>query len=64
MYVDYVFDIEDGFIGLDSDLKLQGQNNENKWGNLPKSWKPGDLFRLQIAESGKVFLVKQECMSN
>lgn len=59
MYVDYVFDIDEGFIGLDSDLKLKNQNNENGWGNLPKSWKEGDLFVLKISESGKVFLVKQ-----
>lgn len=59
MYVDYVFDIEEGFIGLDSDLKLKDQKNENGWGNLPKSWKEGDLFALKISESGKVFLVKQ-----
>ncbi len=59
MYVDYVFDIEENYIGLDSDLKLNGQNNENGWGNLPKSWKVGDTFKLVVTESGKVFLQKQ-----
>jgi hypothetical protein len=59
MYVDYVFDIEEGYIGLDSELKLCGQNNENGWGNLPKSWKSGDIFKLVVSETGKVFLQKQ-----
>ena len=59
MYVDYVFDIEEGYIGLDSELKLCGQNNENGWGNLPKSWKSGDTFKLVVSETGKVFLQKQ-----
>jgi hypothetical protein len=59
MYVDYVFDIGENYIGFDSDLKLKGQPKENGWGNLPETWKEGDLFTLKISESGKVFLMKQ-----
>jgi hypothetical protein len=59
MYVDYVLDIEEGYIGLDSDLKLCNQSNEQGWGNLPKNWKVGDTFKLAVSETGKVFLQKQ-----
>ena len=59
MYVDYVLDIEEGYIGLDSDLKLSNQPNEKGWGNLPKNWKVGDTFKLAVSETGKVFLQRE-----
>jgi hypothetical protein len=58
-YIDYVFDIEENYIGLDSDLKLKGQPKEHEWGNLPEAWKVGDTFKLAVSESGKVFLQRQ-----
>lgn len=58
LYVDYVLDIDENSIALDNDLKLKNQSNENKWGNLPESWKVGDTFKLVTSESGKVILQK------
>ena len=59
MYVDYVFDIEENYIGFDSDLKLKNQPNEKGWGNLPENWKIGDTFKLVVSEAGKVYLQRQ-----
>jgi hypothetical protein len=59
MYVDYVFDIEENYIGFDSDLKLKNQPNEQGWGNLPENWKIGDTFKLFVSEAGKVYLQRQ-----
>lgn len=59
MYVDYVFDIGENYIGFDNDLKLANQPKEHGWGNLPNSWKVGDTFQLVVSETGKVFLQKQ-----
>jgi hypothetical protein len=59
MYVYYVFDIEENYIGFDSDLKLKNQPNEQGWGNLPENWKIGDTFKLVVSEAGKVYLQRQ-----
>ena len=59
MYVDYVFDIEENYIGFDSDLKLKNQPNEQGWGNLPENWKIGDTFKLVVSEAGKLYLQRQ-----
>ena len=58
-YIDYVFDIEENYIGFDSDLKLKNQPNEQGWGNLPENWKIGDTFKLVVSEAGKVYLQRQ-----
>jgi hypothetical protein len=60
MYVDYVLDIGENSLTLDSDLKLNEQNNENGWGNLPKSWKQGDLFEVKIGPTGRVSFIKKQ----
>ena len=59
MYVDYVLDIGENSLTLDNDLKLNEQVNEQGWGNLPKSWKQGDLFELKIGATGRVSFVKR-----
>lgn len=60
LYVDYNFDLNDNVIIFDPELKLSGQDNENKWGNLPNSWKEGDTFKLVTTATGKVTLVKSK----
>lgn len=60
MYVDYVMDIGENALILDSDLKLQEQLNENGWGKLPESWKQGDVFELTIGPTGRVAFVKKK----
>jgi hypothetical protein len=59
IYVDYNFDLSDGAIILDSELKLKDQKNENDWGNLPDGWKVGDVFRIVELHTGAVALIKQ-----
>lgn len=59
MYVDYVLDINENSLILDSDFKLNEQANANKWGDLPESWKQGDLFELKIGPTGRVAFVKK-----
>ena len=59
MYVDYVLDIGENSLILDSDFKLCEQKNENKWGNLPESWQQGDLFEVTIGPTGRVSFVKK-----
>jgi hypothetical protein len=59
MYIDYVLDIEENALILDNDLKLKEQSNENGWGNLPTSWKQGDLFEIKIGPTGRVSFVKK-----
>lgn len=59
MYVDYVLDIEENSLTLDSDFKLNEQVNENKWGELPKTWKQGDLFEVKIGPTGRVSFIKK-----
>lgn len=58
LYVDYNFDLNDNIIIFDPDLKLTTQTNEKKWGNLPESWKEGDMFKLITGANGSVTLVK------
>jgi hypothetical protein len=60
LYVDYNFDLSDNVIIFDSDLKLSGQANGNKWGNLPESWKEGDTFKLVTGANGKVTLIRSK----
>ena len=58
LYVDYNFDLNDNIIIFDKELRLSGQDNNNKWGNLPESWKEGDTFKLVTGANGKVTLLK------
>jgi hypothetical protein len=58
LYVDYNFDLNENMILFDDELKLCGQMNGNKWGNLPEGWKEGDLWRLMINANGKVCMMK------
>lgn len=58
LYVDYNFDLNDTIILFDRELKLSGQQNGNSWGNLPKSWKEGDMFKLITGANGHVTLLK------
>jgi hypothetical protein len=60
MYVDYTLDIGENALILDRDLKLKEQSNENGHGNLPESWKQGDLFELKIGPTGRVCFVKNQ----
>jgi hypothetical protein len=59
MYVDYNLDIGENALILDKDLKLKEQSNENGYGNLPESWKQGDLFEIKIGPTGRVTFVKK-----
>ena len=59
LFVDYVLDINENNLILDSDFKLNEQTNENGWGDLPKTWKQGDLFELKIGPTGRVAFVKK-----
>jgi hypothetical protein len=59
MYVDYVLDIGENALILDRELKLKEQSNENGWGNLPASWKQGDLFEIKVGSTGRVSFVKK-----
>jgi len=58
IYIDYNFDLNDNVIIFDEELKLSGQTNGNKWGNLPETWKEGDMFKLVTGANGKVSLVR------
>jgi hypothetical protein len=60
LYVDYNFDLNDNIIIFDAELKLSGQTNGNKWGNLPESWKEGDIFKLVTGANGKVTLIRSK----
>jgi hypothetical protein len=57
-YLDYNFDLNDNMIVFDDDLKLSGQSNIKSWGNLPESWKDGDLWRLMLDANGKVCMMR------
>jgi hypothetical protein len=59
MYVDYTLDIGEKALILDRDLKLKDQSNENVYGNLPASWKQGDLFEIKVGPTGRVSFVKR-----
>ena len=56
LFVDYNFDLSENVIIFDNDLKLKSQQNGNEWGNLPSTWKDGDLFMLKTGDDGRVFL--------
>ena len=58
IYVDYNFDLNDNVIIFDEELKLKGQDNGNNWGNLPETWKEGDMFKLITGVNGKVTLIR------
>jgi hypothetical protein len=58
LYVDYNFDLNDNVIIFDEELKLKGQDNGNNWGNLPETWKEGDMFKLITGVNGKVTLIR------
>jgi hypothetical protein len=58
IYVDYNFDLNDNVILFDSELKLHGHANNNDWGNLPESWKEGDIFKLVTGTNGTVALIR------
>jgi hypothetical protein len=58
VYVDYKFDLNENIIMFDKDLKLCGQINGNNWGNLPETWKEGDLWRTMISANGDVCMMR------
>ena len=58
LYVDYNFHIGDNMIMFDEELKLHSQVNGNQWGNLPETWKEGDVFKLVTGANGRVTLLK------
>ena len=60
LYVDYNFDLTDGYIMFDEELHLgsQPKKEDQIWGKLPIGWKEGDMFKLQVNGSGRVMLVK------
>jgi len=58
IYVDYKFDLNDNLIILDEELKLRTQHNANDWGNLPDTWKEGDMFKLMTGANGRVSLIR------
>jgi hypothetical protein len=58
LYLDYTFDLNDNMILFDKELKLHGHTNENNWGNLPESWREGDLWRLMLDANGKVCMMR------
>lgn len=58
LYVDYNFDLNDNIIIFDKELKLKGQSNQNEWGNLPATWREGDMFKLVTGANGNVTLIK------
>ena len=57
-YVDYHFDLDDDIILLDEELKLAGTENTKGWGDLPKSWKPNDMWKLIVNDTGRVCLTR------
>jgi hypothetical protein len=60
LYVDYHFDMEDGYIKFDEELHISSQPKkpDQIWGSLPSGWKEGDMFKLQVNGEGRVVLVK------
>jgi hypothetical protein len=59
LYIDYQFDLNDNLIIMDADLKLKGSvGNGTAWGNLPESWKEGDLWKLATGANGNIVLIK------
>ena len=44
----------------DEELKLHGQENGNKWGNLPEAWKEGDTFKLITGANNRVTLLRSK----
>lgn len=60
LYIDYNFDLGDGYIKFDEELHLASQEKkpDQVWGTLPPSWKEGDVFKLKLV-NGNVVLVKE-----
>lgn len=58
LYVDYNFDLNDNIIIFDEELKIKSQQNNTDWGNLPESWKEGDLFKLVVGANNRVTLIR------
>lgn len=60
LYIDYHFDLSDGYILFDEELHLASQEKkpDQIWGTLPAGWKDGDMFKLQVSANGRVMLVK------
>jgi len=58
-YVDYCFDLTDNLIMFDEDLKLKGTiGNGTEWGELPGSWREGDLWKLATGANGEIVLIR------
>jgi len=60
LYIDYHFDLGDGYIMFDEELHLSSQEKkpDQVWGSLPASWKEGDMFKLTLVND-RVVLVKE-----
>ena len=60
LYVDYVFDLENGYIKFDEELHLASQEKkpDQIWGTLPSGWVEGDVFKLKLVND-RVVLVKE-----
>lgn len=60
LYIDYHFDIEDGYLKFDEELHISSQEKKpgQVWGSLPPSWKEGDVFKLTLVND-RVVLVKE-----
>jgi hypothetical protein len=62
LYIDYHFDMEDGYIKFDEELHISSQPKkpDQIWGSLPSGWKDGDLFMLKTTEDGRVILYRKK----
>lgn len=60
LYVDYHFDMDEGYLALDKELRLSSQERPEGqvWGSLPSTWQEGDVFKLSINNSGQVVFRK------
>ena len=60
LYLDYHFDLSDGYMKFDEELHLvtQEKKPDQIWGTLPAGWREGDVFKLKLIDD-RVVLVKE-----